>query len=195
MAEEGVAALSLAEVARRMGIRPPSLYQYFPSRMAIYDALFGEGMRRANEVDLEATAGIDDPVTAIRVGTLAFSRWAHENPVLSQLLFWRTVPGFEPSPESYAPAVEQMERLRGQLHAAVEAGQLAPEAATDEGIDMFTSMVARIDSQQFANEPNAPTGEGRFTRLLPKMLELFFAHYAPKERGHDRTDGHRRRRT
>ncbi|HSK35318.1 MAG TPA: helix-turn-helix domain-containing protein [Actinomycetota bacterium] len=35
MAEDGVAALSLAEVARRMGMRPPSLYQYFPSKLAV----------------------------------------------------------------------------------------------------------------------------------------------------------------
>ena len=32
MAEEGVAGLSLSEVARRMGIQPPSLYKYFPLR-------------------------------------------------------------------------------------------------------------------------------------------------------------------
>ncbi|HEY6429119.1 MAG TPA: helix-turn-helix domain-containing protein, partial [Acidimicrobiales bacterium] len=40
MAEEGVNGLSLAEVARRLGVQPPSLYKYFPSLMAIYDALF-----------------------------------------------------------------------------------------------------------------------------------------------------------
>ena len=44
MAEDGVAALSLAEVARRMGMRPPSLYQYFPSKLAVYDALFTEAV-------------------------------------------------------------------------------------------------------------------------------------------------------
>ena len=31
MAEEGVNGLSLAEVARRLGVQPPSLYKYFPS--------------------------------------------------------------------------------------------------------------------------------------------------------------------
>src|SRR4029450_10970308 len=46
MAEDGVAALSLAEVARRMGMRPPSLYQYFPSKLAVYDALFERGARQ-----------------------------------------------------------------------------------------------------------------------------------------------------
>ncbi|HEX3979859.1 MAG TPA: helix-turn-helix domain-containing protein, partial [Acidimicrobiales bacterium] len=43
MAEEGVNGLSLAEVARRLGVRPPSLYKYFASIMAVYDALFLRG--------------------------------------------------------------------------------------------------------------------------------------------------------
>ena len=37
MTEEGVNGLSLAEVARRLGVQPPSIYKYFPSLMAIYD--------------------------------------------------------------------------------------------------------------------------------------------------------------
>ena len=43
MTEEGVNGLSLAEVARRLGVQPPSLYKYFPSLMAVYDALFRRG--------------------------------------------------------------------------------------------------------------------------------------------------------
>src|SRR5437763_10955550 len=46
MAEEGVAGLSLGEIARRMGIRTPSLYVYFPSKHALYDALFARGWRQ-----------------------------------------------------------------------------------------------------------------------------------------------------
>src|ERR1700719_4347532 len=43
MTEEGVNGLSLSEVARRLGVQPPSLYKYFPSLMAIYDAIFERG--------------------------------------------------------------------------------------------------------------------------------------------------------
>ncbi len=50
MTTEGVNGLSLAEVARRLGVQPPSLYKYFPSLMAIYDALFLE-QGNANIVD------------------------------------------------------------------------------------------------------------------------------------------------
>lgn len=40
MGENGVAGLSLGEVARRVGIRPPSLYVYFDSKNAVYDAVY-----------------------------------------------------------------------------------------------------------------------------------------------------------
>src|SRR3954447_6751095 len=49
MAEQGVAGLPLGEVARRMGIRPPSLYVYYDSKNALYDALFERGWRLLGE--------------------------------------------------------------------------------------------------------------------------------------------------
>jgi AcrR family transcriptional regulator len=43
MAEDGVAGLTMASLARAMDIRPPSLYKYYPSLLAVYDALFRRG--------------------------------------------------------------------------------------------------------------------------------------------------------
>src|SRR3954464_8332826 len=45
MAEQGVAGLTLGEVARRMGIRPPSLYVYVDSKRPVYDPVFARGWR------------------------------------------------------------------------------------------------------------------------------------------------------
>src|SRR6266545_2568859 len=171
MAEHGVAALSLSEVARRVGMQPPSLYQYFDSRLAIYDALFERGAP-AEHADA-------DPLTRRRHATLALFRWAVENQAYSQLLFWRTVPGFEPSPASYKLAVESMSELRSHLEEAVTAGQLAPEAASDEGLALYTSLIAGLLSQHFANEPEASFDEGRFTALLPVVLDMFAERYKP----------------
>jgi AcrR family transcriptional regulator len=190
MAEDGVAALSLAEVARRMGLRPPSLYQYFPSKMEIYNALFEEGVRRVRVATLDAEAELNsvDPLARLRVFQQAFCRWCIENPVLSQLLFWRTVPGFKPSPESFAPAVMQLEELRARLRATVEAGQLAPEAAGEEGVALYTSLVAGVVTQQLANEPDAAYERGgRFIGLIPIVLDMFIDRYAPRSAHHDHT--------
>jgi AcrR family transcriptional regulator len=183
MAEEGVGALSLSTVARRMGIRPPSLYQYFPSRLAVYDALFREGNRRLGEVLDRALSGLDsrqqDPLSQLRTTAQAFARWSIENPVFAQLMFWRPVPGFEPSSETFAIASRHLNRLRATLQAAVAAGQLAPAAAGEDGVALFTTWVAGVVSQQLANEPDAAWDTGRFTRLFPDAFDMYVRYFAP----------------
>src|SRR3954467_7419799 len=83
MAEQGVAGLSVGEVARRMGIRPPSLYVYFPSKHALYDALFARGAQlvldhlRADAESLDAEAlSLDDMLLR---ASESFVAWSLEN--------------------------------------------------------------------------------------------------------------------
>ena len=42
----GLAGLSLRDVARTIGMRPPSLYWYFESKQAIYDEMFAQANRQ-----------------------------------------------------------------------------------------------------------------------------------------------------
>src|SRR5918993_1043547 len=135
MAEDGVAALSLAEVARRMGMRPPSLYQYFPSKLAVYDALFERGARQTLAVEEAYQSRLaENPLEGLAAAQAAWNDWVMANPVLAQLLYWRPVPGFEPYPKAYQPALQLQDLGRAALQAAVDAGQLrrcrAPSAAT-----------------------------------------------------------------
>src|SRR3984893_17050849 len=64
MAEEGVNGLSLAEVARRLGVQPPSIYKYFPSLMAVYDAICLRGQLEHLEVMRQAMAAADPGLPA-----------------------------------------------------------------------------------------------------------------------------------
>src|SRR5947208_4483704 len=68
---EGLATLSLRELAAKVGMRAPSLYSYFDSKHAIYDAMFAEGnlelLRR-----IEATTWEPDPRAAFRQGARLF---------------------------------------------------------------------------------------------------------------------------
>ncbi len=183
MTEEGAATLSLAEVARRMGIQPPSLYQYFPSKMAIYDALFESGMRQALAViDKYRVDLAEDPLGAIAAAQEAQLAWVAANPMLAQLMYWRPVPGFEPSARAYQPAVLQLEVVRTALRAAVNAGQLAPAAASEDGVALYTVLISGVISQHLSNEPSAPMGRGRFTQLAPTALDMFIRYYSPTNR-------------
>jgi hypothetical protein len=102
-----------------------------------------------------------------------------EHQIYSQILFWRTIPGFEPSPEAFAPAQDTLHDLRDHLTAAVDAGRLHPDATSEEGIALYTSLTAGLLSQQIANEPDASFDDGRFIKLLPVVLEMFYQRYAP----------------
>jgi AcrR family transcriptional regulator len=181
MRSEGVAALSLSAVARTVGMQPPSLYQYFASKMAIYDALFQRGAEQvlATQRAARAAATTTDQLELGQIGVAAFGKWCIENQVLCQLLFWRTVPGFEPTPEAFAPAVAAIEDLRTNLQNAVDAGQLRPDVVSEEGIALFTAMTAGVLSQQMANEPDATYEEGQYTRLMPVVVDLFYQRYKP----------------
>lgn len=181
MAEQGVAGLSVGEVARRMGIRPPSLYVYFPSKHALYDALFERGARLlATEVRAATTglAGSDAPLEdVLLVAARTFVRWSVEHPAYSQLLFWRPVPGFEPSSHAYAPAVELVQLSRQRFTDLRARGLLREDVAIDALQRDWTVLISGVVSQQLSNAPGESFDKGRFTDALPGLVAMFARHY------------------
>ncbi|MDQ1604547.1 MAG: hypothetical protein QOE01_2392 [Actinomycetota bacterium] len=183
MAEQGVAGLSLGEIARRMGIRPPSLYVYFPSKMALYDALFNRGAAGVLQAMQEAHHAIADlPTLAERLTAAgrALARWCLANPGYSQLLFWRPVPGFQPSPEAYAPALGLIEFSRSWFGRLQSEGLFPADADIDLLLRDWVILTAGVVSQQLANAPDETVDTGRFTSALPSLAAMFAReHGAP----------------
>ena len=91
-----------------MAVQPPSLYKYFDSLNAVYDRLFARGLAGFWSAVDSAVASDTGPTARLRAGVRAGVAWSVGNPALAQLLFWRVVPGFEPSPETFAGSVDQM---------------------------------------------------------------------------------------
>jgi hypothetical protein len=87
--------------------------------------------------------------------------FAVQNPSRQQLIFQRTIPGFEPSPASYALALRVVDRCVGLL-AAFGAGSQAQ-------VDVYTALVGGLGAQQVANDP----GGDRWTRHLETLLDMF----------------------
>jgi AcrR family transcriptional regulator len=179
MGDQGVAGLTLGEVARRMGIRPPSLYGYFDGKNALYDALFERGWRELLAVMRETRAACagTDLAADLLAHEIAFVRWAVEHPAYAPLMFWRPVPGFTPSPEAYAPAVELEEMNRAFLSELRDAGLLAPDADLDLVYRTQTAVISGVISQQLANAPGEPYESGAFTSTLPTVVAMWLAHH------------------
>ena len=177
MAEEGVNGLSLAEIARRLGVQPPSLYKYFPSLSGVYDELFARGMAAHLVAMREAMQGAPPGLDALIAGLEASGRWALANRPVAELLFWRPVPSFHPSAEAMAPSAEMVELQRAALADAVAAGQLGADALDERAIYMVSTLIAGVLTQAFANEPELPWGEGRFTPTFPRLMRLLPAAF------------------
>jgi len=179
MTEEGVNGLSLAEVARRLGVQPPSLYKYFPSLMAVFDALFKRGQLANLAIMRGAMETAEPGLPSVVAGLTASCTWAMSHQALTQLMWWRPVPSFEPSAEAFAPSIEMVEVQRAALREAVKLGQLGPGAAKEEGVYAVSIFCIGSLTQAMANEPELPWGKGRFSPLFPRLMALLPALYPP----------------
>ncbi len=160
--EQGLAALTLREVAARVGMRAPSLYSHFASKNAIYDAMFGQAWRDYLELVDATDPGLPgEPRETLTAVALRFFDFAVANLPRYQLMNQRAIAGFRPSPAAYAQAKQVLDRLRQTLAAAgVRDGQ---------AVDLFTALIGGLVDQQLANEP----GGERWRRLVGRAIEMF----------------------
>lgn len=162
--EKGLTGWSLRELAAAVGMRAPSLYVYFPAKDHIYDAMFGESYRQLLELSRSTTLP-NEPRERLRTMAVTFFDFAVENPAALQLMFWRVVPGFEPSPDAYAPSLQLMDLA---LKAFAEIGITNPSAT-----DMWTALLSGLVSQQASNDP----GGDRWRRLIDDAVDMFAGVY------------------
>ncbi len=132
---QGLAGLALRDVARKIGMRPPSLYWYFDSKQAIYDAMFAQGNRQLLE-RLTVQDWPADPRAVLRCVARVFVEFSAEDVERYQLLFQRTLPAFQPSPEAYALAVQVFDQMRARLALA--------GVSDPEHFDLWTALVAGL---------------------------------------------------
>lgn len=168
---DGLAAITLRDVARLVGMRAPSLYTYFVSKAAMYDAMYAQAAQNLARTLARRPQGTD-PRQTLRARIQAFTEFCVADPVRFQLLMERPIPGFEPAPESFQITVAALAGTRADLNAA----GVHDEAA----LDMFRALITGLISLQIANEP----GGDRWIRLQDSAVEMFFAHYTTPARGH-----------
>ena len=125
--EEGVDALSMRAVARAIGYSPAALYEYFPAKEDVFDALYFEGSEGLNGRMRDAMAAL--PPDASSTETFAhlgraYRAYALDQPELYRLALGataKTAPGPPPGKEAegFNVIVEAARR-------AVERGDFAP---------------------------------------------------------------------
>jgi AcrR family transcriptional regulator len=163
--EQGLGGWSLRDVADAVGMRAPSLYVYFASKNAVFDAMFADGCAALLGRIEPAAADVQGrPAEEVlqRAATVFFD-FCSEDPARYQLLFLRTLPGFTPSEASYALAQEAIAGLSRVF------APIGLDSA--EHVDLWTALTVGLVTQQLSNEP----GGDRWRRLVPATVDMFLA--------------------
>jgi AcrR family transcriptional regulator len=150
-------------------MRAPSLYHYFSSKNALYDAMYAQGMQQFAEL-VQASRASSDPRRALRNRSRAFVGAAMADPARFELLFHRPIPGFVPSPEHVQLGLTHLARTRELAEAAGLRGQRA--------FDLYMATIRGLISMQIANEPSG----NRWTRLVDDAVDVMVEHSVNGER-------------
>ena len=158
----GLAGLSVRDLARRAGITTPTIYAYFPSKNGVYDAMFQEAAEQfERQVALPFEA--ETPELSLLEGSRRFMSFCRADVPRYQLLFQRTIPGFEPSEQAYAPAVRALEATRARL---VSVG-----ISDARALDLWTALNTGLVDQQISNDPDG----ARWSSLAEEAVAMFWA--------------------
>jgi AcrR family transcriptional regulator len=163
---DGLGSLALRDLGRSVGLKASSLYAYFDSKSAIYDAMFLQGYLQLDMLSAgwDALPSSEHPRASFKRAAHDFFEFCTSDPARYQLMFQRVLPDFEPTPETYEVSVRQLERL-GRTLAAL--GVTDPAA-----IDLWTAIATGLTDQQISNDP----GGDRWRRLIDTAVDLFCDH-------------------
>lgn len=182
MRRDGVAALNLNEVARLVGMQTPSLYKYFASKFALYDALFRMGVRLFREGEERVWSSPQSIWERIQAWFETRLSLAEEHSDLYQLVFDNPVPGFVPSEAS----IEETKKVRlpgmQAIHTAINDGSIATPLPPERVFDLLLAMRRGIIAEHLGKETHLPTGDDRFRSLVPEVLTLLKAAWTPQHR-------------
>ena len=186
MRRDGVAALNLNEVARLVGMQTPSLYKYFPSKFALYEALFRMALRLFRESEEQIWKTSQPIWERIEAWFETRLRLVQEHPDLYHLFLDNPVPGFLPSPEN----LEEARKIRTPgvqaIMEAMDAGLIATHLTPDRVLDLLLAMRRGIIAEHLGKETHLPVGDERFRSLIPEVLALLKAAWAPSARNAER---------
>ena len=157
---DSLAAVTLREVAQRIGMRSPSLYTHFDSKNAIYDAMFAQAWTDFG-AHFSATKLPAGDRAAMLAAAEAFFDFATADLARYQLMNQRTIPGFRPSEDAYGASVAAYEQFRAAM------AKRGVDRQTD--LDLWTGMLGGFVDQQLANEP----GGTRWRRQLPRLTDMY----------------------
>lgn len=167
LAEGGLAALSVAEAGRRIGVSSAAPYKHFRDHKDLLRAVAAEGNRRMNEYLLAKASGETDPARAFALSGVGYVEWAAQNPALYLIIL-------DPSNTDFD---------------ATEPGDLDIPEALDSMPTFWTDLAKRVRSGRALNLEDPLIQELAGRALAHGLASLFVSGTFASLGIHDREAG------
>ncbi len=131
--ETGIKDLSMRALARDVGVTAPTLYDYFPSKDAVLDALYLEAVSELLG-EFEQAEMRDEPAVErlLHVARL-YRAFAQQRSDLFLLVFGRVDASRQPDPDIHAQAKRLMEPVERLVAEAIQLGEFPLDLAPTFG--------------------------------------------------------------
>jgi AcrR family transcriptional regulator len=179
----GFDGASMGEIAKAAGVSKGTLYVYFDSKEALFEALIIEERRSLAEVLFQLDADDPDPRSVLRRLGLSFLqmmvRTEHMSSIRMVIGIVEKFPRFGQSFYEAGPC-QGARRLKAYLDAQVKAGRLRiadTELAANHFLDLCQSGILR----RVLLTGQAPTPD-EMARNVDEAIRVFFAAYGPEPR-------------
>jgi AcrR family transcriptional regulator len=149
-AESGFAPARLEEVAARAGVAKGTIYLYFPSKQAIYDATFQDGMDELQRLSAEGIAAAGNLKDAIRAFVHVRVSFFQGNPDYYRIYITEKtrhltgqLPRRNPCRSTLETQTKELEDMFVRAIAAGDVRAVDPVAAATAVFDITRGMVGR----------------------------------------------------
>ncbi|MFO0614989.1 MAG: TetR/AcrR family transcriptional regulator [Polyangiaceae bacterium] len=132
LAKEGAEALTLREVARRLGVTSAAPYHHFADKEAILAAVAEEGFLALVEA-MKPPPSAKKPIARLRSQGMGYVKFAVEHPAHYRVMFGRLV-DIPKYPSLHAAADQAFEALVGSIVAAQAAKAIRPGDAVEHAL-------------------------------------------------------------
>ena len=123
--EHGYEALSMRQIAERIGYSATTIYRYYEDKDDLLFAIVQEGFLRFGQALAKAAESSDDPRERLSALGHAYIGFGLKNPVYYRLMFMQRFDFlFECRAEQQAPVIDSFAVLRGAVEQAMRAGVL-----------------------------------------------------------------------
>jgi AcrR family transcriptional regulator len=171
IAEHGIEALSLREVARKLGVSHQAPYRHYPTR----DHLLAEVMRRCFEqfaVALDQREQSEDPSSDLRALGQAYLRFAATHPLEYRLMFNAPWPEKADHPTLVRDATHAFDILREVL-SRVHGGKKAKKAAVDlDAMFIWSTMHGLASIMQSNAMSHLDLPKSTSAKAQPHVMEM-----------------------